>query len=974
MNENTILPDDPKLTAYALGELEGEERAMVEAAVRGDPALRSAVDATRAMARSIETALAAEAAGEKPMAEGGRQMAEGGALMPAVVADGARWQRAAIIPGRDPQKLDGGPLTNVTNGTKSKLLRFPSLYIVIGSLAAACFAIMVALHEPPPRVFSEQKHYVEVQVAALPTASGSEAQAATGQELAMGSTAGAPADAAASIHFDARLEKPEVGILIPPVGRMAEDAPSSTWTGGAAALSKTAARAGRQSSGDQTITTNGMMQAKAVNASLTLAASAGQLAQGLASSQSTYNASLGDVDNFKPAPSSVEPRIPANNDLNKAVPRRRFNNRIDGPAGMSFAQSAASLGLSSGGPATTFGFDTIGSRPPAPNLAFGDLAANLGGNSGGRTFGATGGLANGIAGALPGGPFSGVRSSLPADRYDWQSAPQATSHYYYYPPDEKFVFRAVPYGSMDLLARPMPRQWIMPYAPIVRPAPFNTEDYAQIRDNDFAAVAVEPLSTFALDVDTASYSNLRRFLERGERPPRDAVRIEELVNYFPYRYAPPASGDVPFAASIEVAAAPWNPQHRLVRIGLKTREVSDAARPTANLVFLVDVSGSMAAPAKLPLVQESLRLLVGRLRADDRVAIVTYATQATLALPATPVARGAEILAAVDGLTARGSTNGAMGLQLAYDVAKANVVAGGVNRVLLCTDGDFNVGVTQRGDLVRLIEDKAKSGVFLTVLGFGTGNLKDATLEQLANHGNGIYGYVDSAAEAKRLLVEQAGATLVTVAKDVKVQVEFNPAVAGAYRLIGYENRLLRKQDFTDDRVDAGEIGAGHAVTALYEIVPVGATAALRLADTEPLRYRRVDGGGRTVDGGRLTTDGGRQTTENPELDSRNPEPGTLSSELLTVKVRYKEPGGSVSQRLEFPLTDRGTTWADASDDFKFAASVASFGMILRESPYKGTATLAAVAEWARQGLGSDAGGQRNEFLGLVSRAQTIVQ
>jgi Ca-activated chloride channel family protein len=968
MNENTILPDDPRLTAYALGELEGEELARVAVAVRGDPALRSAVDAIRATARSIETALAAEAVGERPMAEGGRQ-----------TADGAQWQSAAIISGHDPQKLDGGPLWDIASGTKSRLLRFPSLYFVIGSLAAACFAVMVVLHETQPRVLSEPKHYVEVQVAALPTASGPETPAAIGQEPPTGGTAGTLADAAALIHFDARLEKPEAAIMTPPVGRIAENAPGSAWTGGAVALNRTAVRPGRQSSGDQTITTNGIMQAKAVNASLTLAASAERLAQGQASSQLNYGASLGDVDNFEPAPPSVEPRLPANNDLNKATPRRRFNNRIDGPAGMSFAQSAASLGLRWGGPATTFGFDTFGPRSPAPNLAFGDLAANLGG----RTFGATGGLVNGVAGALPGGPFSGARSALPADRYDWKSAPQTTSQYYYYPPDENFVYRAVPYGSnppdenfvyravpygsMDLLARPMPQQRIKLGALVVRPAPFNTEDYAQIRDNDFAAVAVEPLSTFALDVDTASYSNLRRFLERGERPPRDAVRIEELVNYFPYQYAPPASGDVPFAASLEVAAAPWNPQHRLVRIGLKTREVSDTARPAANLVFLVDVSGSMAAPAKLPLVQESLRLLVGRLRADDHVAIVTYATQATLALPATPVARGAEILAAVDALTARGSTNGAMGLQLAYDVAKANVVAGGVNRVILCTDGDFNVGVTQRGDLVRLIEDKAKSGVFLTVLGFGTGNLKDATLEQLANHGNGIYGYVDSAAEAKRLLVEQAGATLVTVAKDVKVQVEFNPAVAGAYRLIGYENRLLRKQDFTDDRVDAGEIGAGHTVTALYEVVPVGATAALRLADTEPLRYRRVDGGWRTADSG-------GQKSGNSELGTRNPEPGTLNSELLTVKVRYKERDGSVSQRLEFPLTDRGTTWADASDDFKFAASVASFGMILRESPYKGTATLAAVAEWARQGLGSDVGGQRNEFLGLVSRAQTIVQ
>ena len=805
MNENTIFQDDPRLTAYALGELEGEERAIVEAAVRGDPALQTAVDAIRATARSIETALAAEAVGERPMAEGGKQTAD--------------VSSAAVY------------TTDEQTGRRGRLLRFPSLYFVIGSLAAACFAIMVALHEPTPRVFSEQKRYVEVPLVPPSTATESQAPAAIGPEPPAGATTGTLADAAAPIQFDAHLEKPEAGKLTPPVGRLAEGTPPDVWTGSRpevmAATSKTMARASRQASNDRT-----------------------RLSAGAPPPD------LGGLN------------------LDKSVSKR--------------------WAFAAGGPAAVFGSEKAGSRPLAP----------------------------------------------------FESQPG-----------------------------------IKPAARIFRPTPFNTEDYAQIRDNDFVAVAVEPLSTFGLDVDTASYANLRRFLEHGERPPRDAVRIEELVNYFPYRYAPPAAADVPFAASLEVAAAPWNPQHRLVRIGLKAREISETARPAANLVFLVDVSGSMAAPAKLPLVQESLRMLVGRLHADDHVAIVTYATQATLALPATPVAHAAEILAAVDGLTARGSTNGAMGLQLAYDVAKANVVAGGVNRVILCTDGDFNVGVTQRGDLVRLIEDKAKSGVFLTVLGFGTGNLKDATLEQLADKGNGIYGYVDSAVEAKRLLVEQAGATLVTIAKDVKVQVEFNPAVAGAYRLIGYENRLLRKQDFTDDRVDAGEIGAGHTVTALYEVVPVGATAALRLASTEPLRYQNADGGWQTADGGRLTAEGGRltadgrgQKSENPKPETRNSELGALSQELLTVKIRYKEPDGSVSQRLEFPLTDRGTTWADASDDFKFAASVASFGMILRESPYKGTATLASVAGWARQGLGSDAGGQRNEFLGLVSRAQTIVQ
>ena len=922
MNEITILPDDPRLTAYALGELEGEERAQVEAAVRGDPALESAVDAIRATARSIESALAAEAAEERPMADGGWQTVEDGKQ----TADGG-WRTADD---RSAAVYTAGEKT----GPHGRLLRFPSLYFVIGSLAAACFAVMVVLHEEKPRVFQEKKHYTTVALAELPTASGSEAQAPTGQDLPTGSTAGALADATDSLHFDARLEKPTPRIPFAPVAPLAESTPGFTWAG----------KGANQVFSDRLPGDMGETP---------MPRGTGVPPLGLSESSRVDLRPTGDMPAAVPLMVALRasPQRPDSptllaGGLNDVAPPAQFNAHIDGPANLSLSGLArTSRALAWGGPAAAFG--------PADRFA-----------------------------SAPVRPFSGVRSSLPADRYDWRSAPQATPRYYYYPPDEKFVYRAVPYGfTDDLQARPMPPQRIKPDALVVRPAPFNTEDYAQIRDNDFAAVAVKPLSTFALDVDTASYANLRRFLEHGERPPRDAVRIEEMVNYFPYRYAPPASAEVPFAASLEVAAAPWNPQHRLVRIGLKTREVSDAARPAANLVFLVDVSGSMAAPAKLPLVQESLRMLVGRLRADDHVAIVTYATQATLALPATPVAHAADILTAVDGLAARGSTNGAMGLQLAYDVAKANVVAGGVNRVILCTDGDFNVGGTQRGDLVRLIEEKAKSGVFLTVLGFGTGNLKDATLEQLANRGNGIYGYVDSAAEAKRLLVEQAGATLVTVAKDVKVQVEFNPAVAGAYRLIGYENRLLRKQDFTDDRVAAGEIGAGHTVTALYEVVPVGATAALSLASTEPLKYRTADGGWRTAAGGRLPADdGGRmadsggQKSGNSERGTRNPEPGTLASELLTVKIRYKEPDGSVSQRLEFPLTDRGTTWADASDDFKFAASVAGFGMILRESPYKGTATLASVAEWARQGLGSDAGGQRNEFLGLVSRAQTMVQ
>jgi Ca-activated chloride channel family protein len=475
-------------------------------------------------------------------------------------------------------------------------------------------------------------------------------------------------------------------------------------------------------------------------------------------------------------------------------------------------------------------------------------------------------------------------------------------------------------------------------------AEFNTEAYGYRKDNAYLRVADQPLSTFSIDVDTAAYANVRRFLAQGQRPPADAVRIEELVNYFPYHYAPPA-GPAPFAASLEVASAPWAPEHRLVRIGLKGREVSDAQRPAANLVFLLDVSGSMNQPNKLPLVKQSLRLLVNKLRADDRVAIAVYAGASGLALPSTSASRKAEILDAIDRLDAGGSTNGAMGIHLAYDIAKANFVPGGVNRVILATDGDFNVGVTNEGDLTRLIEEKAKSGVFLSVLGFGMGNYKDSTLEQLADKGNGNYAYIDTLAEARKSLVEQAGGTLVTIAKDVKIQVEFNPAEVSAYRLIGYENRLLAKEDFNNDQVDAGEIGAGHTVTALYEVVPAGGELPDQTPGVDPLKYQRPAG---------------------PVLLNH--------AELLTVKIRYKEPASDVSTPLEFPLRDTGARFEDASADFKFAAAVAGFGMALRDSPHPGSLTLAEVADWGRAGLGDDSGGYRQEFLGLVKQAEGLVQ
>jgi Ca-activated chloride channel family protein len=480
------------------------------------------------------------------------------------------------------------------------------------------------------------------------------------------------------------------------------------------------------------------------------------------------------------------------------------------------------------------------------------------------------------------------------------------------------------------------------------PGALNTEDYAYRAETGFVRVANQPLSTFSADVDTASYANVRRLIEQGRRPPVDAVRVEEMLNYFPYHYAPPTDGK-PFAASLEVAAAPWAPGHRLVRIGLQGREVTTAARPAANLVFLLDVSGSMRAPNKLPLVKQALRLLVERLRPDDRVAIVTYAGTSGLALPSTPARHAAGILHALDALKPEGSTNGAMGIQLAYDIAKANFVSGGINRVILCTDGDFNVGVSDEGGLTRLVEEKAKSGVALSVLGFGMGNYKDAMLEQLADKGDGNYGYIDTRREAEKLLVEQVNGTLVTIAKDVKLQVEFNPAQVASYRLIGYEGRRLQKEDFNNDKVDAGEIGAGHAVTALYEIVPAGAGDVGLEPGVDTLKYQPAK----------------------PTV-AVEPLPHGVAGELLTLKVRYQAPEGGQSGLISFPLTDRGEAFANASADFKFAAAVAGCGMLLRDSPFKGATTLNDVEQWAQAGLGNDAGGYRGEFLQLVRRLEGL--
>ena len=470
---------------------------------------------------------------------------------------------------------------------------------------------------------------------------------------------------------------------------------------------------------------------------------------------------------------------------------------------------------------------------------------------------------------------------------------------------------------------------------------FNTEAYDHIVDNSFIQVADDARSTFSIDVDTASYSNLRRFLSDGELPPEDAVRIEELINYFPYSHPNPL-GDQPFEVSLEMASAPWNPAHRLLAIGIQGREVDMENRPGGNFVFLIDVSGSMRSPAKLPLLKQGLRFLVEQFAERDRISMVVYAGASELVLPPTSGANKAGILEALESLEAGGSTNGGEGIQLAYDLATQNFLEGGINRVILATDGDFNVGITNQGDLTRLIQEKAKSNVFLTVLGFGTGNLKDSTMEKLADRGNGNYAYIDSLPEARKVLVEEMGATLVTIAKDVKIQVEFNPVEIEAFRLIGYENRLLEHQDFNDDRKDAGEIGAGHSLTVLYELVPIGQEG--REPRTDPLRYQ-------------ATT----------ELTGN-----AFSGKLMLLKLRYKDPESEKSRLLEIPVYDDTRTFQGTTDDFRFAAAVAGFGMLLRASPYKGDATFDHVLSWAQDALGTDPGGYRQGFLQRGRKAKPV--
>lgn len=469
----------------------------------------------------------------------------------------------------------------------------------------------------------------------------------------------------------------------------------------------------------------------------------------------------------------------------------------------------------------------------------------------------------------------------------------------------------------------------------------NQEEYESLPENDFVDALQNPQSTFSIDVDTASYSNVRRMLNENRIPPPESVRIEEMINYFRYDYPQP-TGKHPFAVLTDVNRCPWNPNHQLVRVALKGKEIHPEMRPSSNLVFLLDVSGSMNASNKLPLVKTALKMLLSKLDDRDYISIVVYAGASGVVLPPTGAHQRGKIISALDRLQAGGSTNGGSGIQLAYRIAQDHFIEGGINRVILCTDGDFNLGLTSRSGLQNLIEEKAKSNVFLSVLGFGTGNYKDHTMEQLADKGNGNFAYIDSVLEARKSLVAQMESTLITIAKDVKIQIDFNPTRIAAYRLIGYENRLLENRDFEDDTKDAGEIGAGHTVTALYEIVPAGVESpAAKKRESKFVKTKLRKG-------------------INPNT-------------LLNVAVRYKLPDSNASTELGTSLEHpAGSQSFEPSTDFRFASAVAAYGMLLRNSQFAGEASMQWVIETAQSNLGTDRYGFRAEFVALAKKAQLI--
>ena len=471
------------------------------------------------------------------------------------------------------------------------------------------------------------------------------------------------------------------------------------------------------------------------------------------------------------------------------------------------------------------------------------------------------------------------------------------------------------------------------------PAPnWNTENYSTVHENGFIDAKINPLSTFSIDVDNASYSNVRRYINNGELPPKDAIRVEEMINYFSYDYPKP-DGNHPFSITTELGNCPWNENHILLHVGLKGTEIEKSNIPPSNLVFLIDVSGSMNNENKLPLLKRAFKMLINELRQEDRVSMVVYAGAAGKVLESTPGDEKQKILEALDNLSAGGSTAGGEGLKLAYKIARENFMKEGNNRIILATDGDFNVGVSSTSEMERLVEEERESGIFMSVLGFGTGNIKDDKMEVIADKGNGNYSYIDNLQEARKVFISEFGGTLFTIAKDVKFQLEFNPKIVKSYRLVGYENRLLNDEDFNDDKKDAGEMGSGHTVTALYEIVPANSESDSPSVD--PLKYQES-----------------------------KPVSGKYENEILTVKLRYKDPKGNKSKLLEQTVLNK--IKRNTSDNFRFSAAVASFGMLLRNSEFKGNTTIDSLVRLAQNSKGKDENGYRSEFIQLAKTVKDL--
>jgi Ca-activated chloride channel family protein len=911
----TIDPDDPRLTAFVLGELEPAESALIEAALIESAECRQAVEEIRLTSRLLTQQLHEES------------------------------QAHALAPGLDHEIT----VQKLLRPVKSPRPWWRNGPMLVGLAAILVFGATISLISIVPAArhakMKPRQPASQATIAHTPLIFRSVKDSEAGITVVQAERGAAPAPAASGERLENWAYYKPVTPESAPTAHPAESAAGSGARGDAHDARK------RMAKSPASLARGDRAQSSTVASASRPWASKGNAPAGeqriVAESRDGTDATkLSTIAERAPVaagasrPPQIAARAPAARPLGGAMQGRTLALAPARPAPRQLKER-----LAEEPPATPpalalhddAGNDQERSKLRHKTAQLGDQASKARGFGGGAVPQVKSeGMARNGAGAQAGDQAAGQQNKGNAEGMARNGADAQAGNQPGQQDKAKFAFETKEAGAQHGLGEGVPKADNLAVAPAA-----GGEAFMQIVENTFCDVSTEPQSTFSIDVDTASYATVRRFLTQNMLPPQAAVRIEEMLNYFSYRDAPPpASSPDPFAVYAEVAGCPWNAQHRLARIGIASKSIDQSRRPPSNLVFLIDVSGSMDAPERLPLVRWGLARLVEQLGEDDRVAIVVYATSAGLYLPSTSCSKKAEIVASIDQLRAAGSTNGAAGIQLAYDVATQNFIKNGTNRVILATDGDFNVGITDDNDLVRLIQAKVMSGVFLSVLGFGIDNHKDLKLEQLANKGNGHHAYIDSARELYKVLVEEMGSTLITVAKDVKIQVDFNAAMVSRFRLIGYEDRILAHQDFNDDTKDAGEIGAGHHVTALYELVAPGADAS----------RANLARSGLAVLGKKVKGD----------------------TESLTVKLRYKKPNEETSQGLERKVIDQGLDFGHASGDLKFAAAVAGFGMLLRDSPYKGSLTYPGLLEIAQPALAEDPSGYRKEFVDLVQKARAL--